>query len=1121
MQQSVFMQLIGGLVAALWSDLAMRAKGLISSMTLAFLVVSTLVTITYAKSNELPPSTNRTIQSASELDYPPFSIIREDGSADGFSVELLKNAAEAVQLKVNFKVGPWNEIKTALINDQLDALPLVSYSEERDNQMDFTAPYLRMHGSIFVRKGDETIKRETDLKGKTVIVMREDTAHEYVVQNDLTDKIILTDSYEKAFQMLSAGKYDAIVVQHLVGLQIVKKLQISNVRSVRPLYETSLKPTPEPLSGFEQKFCIAVKEGDKELQALLNEGLALIFASGKYDELYKKWFTPILPDPPISMQKKVEFVFSFIVPSLAVLLLVGVWLLKREVSRKTKDFKEQVAASERAQLALATSETQLKTLLNTLPDMIWLKDPDGIYLSCNKRFEFFFGARENEIIGKTDYDFVDQNLADFFRKHDQAAVDKGQPMKNEEEVVFANDGHHEILETIKTPMFDSNGRLIGILGIGRDITHRKQMEESLRATTQRFKGVLDNSPLLMSEIDLEGRYLMVNQATVDFYNLPSPELVGKSFDQLLPPDVVEVFMKRLAQVKESRGPIDVVDAIPYGDTEKHYSTILFPLFDKTGNIASIGAIANDITGRLTAEKELERSLSLLRTLAQLVPGVIYQYRLYPDGRSAFPYSSPGMYDVYEVTPEQVREDATMVFGRLHPGDHDRVSEAIMESARTLKTFYCEFRVVLPSQGLRWRWSKANPQRTEDGGTLWHGIIIDITDRKQAEEEQQKLKMQLQQAHKMEAVGRLAGGVAHDYNNMLSVILGYTELIRAKLPAADPLQDDLSEIFKAANRSADITRQLLAFARKQAIVPKVVDLNANIESMLKMLRRLIGENIGLSWQPAGSLWPVKIDPAQLDQMLANLCVNARDAIAGVGSVVIETGNVEIDDAYCTTHNGFLPGDFVRLIISDTGSGMDQETIQNIFEPFFTTKKMDEGTGLGLATVFGIVKQNQGFINVYSEVGKGTAFSIYLPRFIGDFQKEAVPKAGNFLTGNGETVLLVEDEPAIMRMAHMMLKRLGYKVLTANTPGQAISIAKQKAKNIDLLISDVVMPEMNGRELSHQIEAFCPNLKTLYMSGYTANVIAHHGIIDEGTNFIQKPFSMKEIGAKIKEVLHDEI
>ena len=210
-----------------------------------------------------------------------------------------------------------------------------------------------------------------------------------------------------------------------------------------------------------------------------------------------------------------------------------------------------------------------------------------------------------------------------------------------------------------------------------------------------------------------------------------------------------------------------------------------------------------------------------------------------------------------------------------------------------------------------------------------------------------------------------------------------------------------------------------------------------------------------------------------------------------------------------------------MISDTGSGMDEEMIQNIFEPFFTTKEMDEGTGLGLATVYGIVKQNHGFINVYSEVGKGTTFSLYLPRFFGDFQKEVVQKVENFLAGNGETVLLVEDEPAIMRMAHMMLKRLGYKVLTANTPSQAISIAKNEAKNIDLLMSDVVMPEMNGRELSHQIEAFCPNLKTLYMSGYTANVIAHHGVIDEGTNFIQKPFSMKEIGAKIKEVLTDEI
>lgn len=397
------------------------------------------------------------------------------------------------------------------------------------------------------------------------------------------------------------------------------------------------------------------------------------------------------------------------------------------------------------------------------------------------------------------------------------------------------------------------------------------------------------------------------------------------------------------------------------------------------------------------------------------------------------------------------------------------------------------------------------------------IVRDISERKWAEKERDKLQAQLNQAQKMESVGRLAGGVAHDFNNMLSVILGYAELALGKIDPADPLHHDLQEIYGAGKRSADITRQLLAFARKQTVAPRVLDLNATVESMLKMLRRLIGEDINLAWLPGANLKPIKIDPSQIDQLLANLCVNARDAIAGVGKVTIETGNVSFDEAYCADHAGFVVGDFVRMAISDDGCGMDQATLGKLFEPFFTTKAVGEGTGLGLATVYGIAKQNNGFVNVYSEAGLGTTFKIYLPVHKGETCTIGTVTPEETLASSGETILVVEDEVAILNLSKTMLERMGYTVLIASSPGEAVRLAEEHASEIHLLITDVVMPEMNGRELVDRIHTHHPDIKTLFMSGYTANVIAHRGILDQGVQFIHKPFSKQDLGLKVREAL----
>jgi len=394
---------------------------------------------------------------------------------------------------------------------------------------------------------------------------------------------------------------------------------------------------------------------------------------------------------------------------------------------------------------------------------------------------------------------------------------------------------------------------------------------------------------------------------------------------------------------------------------------------------------------------------------------------------------------------------------------------------------------------------------------------DITETKRVADEKEHLENQLRQAQKMEAVGRLAGGVAHDYNNMLSIIIGHTEMALEMTDPSMPIYADLDEIMSAGKRSANLTRQLLAFARKQAVLPKIFDINKTVNEMINMLKRLIGEDIELIWEQNNQFYPIKIDPSQFDQILANLCLNARDAIEGVGRIMIETKMISVDDKFCENHAEASPGTYICLIVSDNGKGMDKITLSNIFEPFFTTKSIGKGTGLGLATVHGIVKQNNGFIIVFSEQDKGTSFHIYFPY---ELQKETSQISLNSSVdcpGGKETILLVEDEPGILNMITKMLLRLGYNVLSANSPGIAMEIAKNQRDSIHLLITDVIMPEMNGRDLAENIVLLNPDLKYLFMSGYTADVIAHHGVLDAHISFIQKPFSHEELAVKIREIM----
>jgi CheY-like chemotaxis protein len=378
-------------------------------------------------------------------------------------------------------------------------------------------------------------------------------------------------------------------------------------------------------------------------------------------------------------------------------------------------------------------------------------------------------------------------------------------------------------------------------------------------------------------------------------------------------------------------------------------------------------------------------------------------------------------------------------------------------------------------------------------------------------------VQLARSQKLESVGRLAGGVAHEFNNKLMGIMNYVELCRDELPPEHSVRSYLDEIATEAQQSADIARQLLAFARKQHIAPKVLDLNDALGGMLGLLRQLLGEDIDFDWRPGAALWPVKLDPAQIGQVMANLCVNARDAIAGVGKVTIETTNVTLDHAYCAEHADAAPGEHIRLTISDSGCGMDAQMVANLFEPFFTTQELAKGAGLGLATVYGIVRQNQGHVAVQSEIGKGTTFSIYLPREASETDMGPDAMAPEKLPHGTETILLAEDEKSVRVTSVIFLKQFGYTVMVAETPEEALRLGGTHAGPIHLLITDVIMPGMNGPDVAGLLAAKHPKLKSLFTSGYTADVLKARGTLDEGMPFLSKPFSRHDLARKVREVL----
>jgi PAS domain S-box-containing protein len=618
------------------------------------------------------------------------------------------------------------------------------------------------------------------------------------------------------------------------------------------------------------------------------------------------------------------------------------------------------------------------------------------------------------------------------------------------------------------------------------------------------------------EVDLAGNLLFFNDTLCRVLECSSDELTGTNYRKHTDAGEAQKVFEVCNKVYRTGKPVrDIAWQVRSKHGTRKYVEGSFSLLrNENGEPQGFRGVARDVTQREQVENELRASESNFRHSLDDSPlGIRIS-----TANNETTYVNQKLLDIYGYDSIDELKN-TPLKNRYTQESYEEWLERT-EARRRGEFGPAEYEVkIIRKDGDVRHMSVIRKEIYWDGQKQFQVVYQDITERKRVEQEKDQLQERLLHAQKMESVGLLAGGVAHDFNNMLSVIIGNSEIALGKIPEEHPLHFNLQEILKAAERSAELTRQLLTFARKQTITPKVLDLNEAVAGTLKMLQRMIGEDIHLTWRPNVKKMPINIDPSQLDQILANLCVNARDAIHGIGNIEIECGSVYFDKAFCSYHEEFVPGNYIALTVSDNGCGIPVELKHRIFEPFFTTKDPGKGTGLGLSTVYGIVKQNNGFVNVYSEPGHGTTFRIYLPRYMHNTEDVEEERLSPLPRGS-ETILFVEDEPAILRLGKTMLEEQGYRVLAAISPDEAVRWAKEYREfrgTIQLLVTDVVMPEMNGSDLSKKIGSLYPGINCLFISGHTADIIARRGILEKGVNFLQKPFSKRALLTKVRELL----
>ncbi len=651
-----------------------------------------------------------------------------------------------------------------------------------------------------------------------------------------------------------------------------------------------------------------------------------------------------------------------------------------------------------------------------------------------------------------------------------------------------------------------------------DITAHRMAETALRNEQAKLRALLENTDSAIWSVDRNCRLIVGNTT---FHRS-----VEKTIGYTMEVGSVALASEHAGEVNDEwrryydralRGERFSVEQLqPYLNPPQWIEFRFAPIQDDQGSITGVTVLGQNTTERKLSDTSLRESEERFRLAFESANDGVCLVGL--DGKLL--RVNARMSEIFGYSKLELEQ--MTVNDIAHP-DYRDVSPKFIRQAIAGVAGRNEFEKAYIHRSGSTVWARVSSSLVhDDAGEPLYFIshVQDITERKLAEHEREQLQTQLYQSQKMETIGRLAGGIAHDFNNLLAVILIRSEMSMAMTDPNSTLHRNLATIYNTAQRSADLVRQLLAFARKQVTAPQVLDLNQAIETLLPMLQPLIGEEIELLWHPAPALWAVEMDPAQINQVLVNLCVNASDAIDGIGLITIATANAVLDDAVGANGLPIPAGEYVIISVSDSGAGIAEDTLPHIFEPFFTTKEVGKGSGLGLATVEGIVQQNGGHIQVVSAPGKGATFTILLPRFVNASSENVRSQIQTLLHGNGETLLVVEDEATVLQMMTDILSSIGYRVLVAGAPSEALRMIGETSVAIDLLVTDIVMPEMNGRDLARRIADLRPGIKVLYISGYPAETIAHRRVDDRKMVFLQKPFSLSTLAAKVRLALESD-
>lgn len=967
------------------------------------------------------PTTNAAkprIVFGSDKDYPPFEWLDKNGQPQGFNVDLIHALGKVMGWEVEVRLGNWPEIRQALETSGTVDVSDMFKTEERAQTAGFSVPFWVVHDEIFVRRGKQPIGSLNDLAGREVLCQEDSAAANLLRQSVPTAKLVPVDSEPEALRRLASGQHDCAVVTRLVGRYAIVQNDLRN-----------LTTTGAPLWPRDYSFVTA--KGRPELVAQINEGLAILKATGRFDEIYDKWFAESLPRKPWLNQ------FVALLPWIALgltVLAIGVTAWIRTLRHKVHERTRELSESEQ-QLRLALDHVgHLNRVYVVLSDInqtiVRVKDKQTL-LETACRIAVEKGGFRMAWIGLTDAGSGSLKI------HAHAGADAG---TLEILRAFIESG------SLDSCFFTRHALQTGTHGACNDIAQDPQAASWRDAALGRNYLAMGSFPLKDGDKVIGTFNLYAGEKF--FFNEPELRLL----DELA---------------------MDISFALEVHEHERL---------------------------RLQAEQDLRASEERFR---QVVENIREAFWITDPATNQILYVSPGYEAIWGRTCASLYTSSGDWLEAVHPEDRPQILHAI-QTKRDAGDFDETFRIRRPDSSLRWVRSRAFAVRNETGEV--HRIVgtaEDVTAHQQLEE-------QLRQAQKLEAIGQLAGGVAHDFNNILAAMMMQAELTAMTKGLPAQAAEGLQEIRVAAERAANLTRQLLLFGRRQVMQTHNLDLNEVVTSLTKMLQRIISEDVRLelSLNPAPLF--TRADAGMLDQVLMNLAVNARDAMPDGGRLTIETFEKIVDEELTRQHPDAAPGRYVCLCVRDTGTGIPPEVMPRIFEPFFTTKAPGKGTGLGLATVFGIVKQHRGWVKVHSEPGHGTNFQVFLPASTVASPEAARATDRRKINGGTETILLAEDDDAVRLLTRAILEGRGYRVLEATSGAEALALWPRHCKEIALLLTDLVMPGgISGLKLAGRLQADNPKLKVIYTSGYSAEIAGCEVALRAGENFVQKPTSPEQL------------